>query len=149
MPIWNSKIILLYACCVVVLAANLAAAQLPPSCGASNDVRIVKEKPTVYLTFDRFGKALNVDEQKLLHGDQRGKSREKGKDVWLRVHNNTCWPISLIQYGMYIPKQQRGEAPGERFKRMGILDDGAETGLFYAVMKDRNQIGYSGIDSYD
>ena len=50
---------------------------------------------------------------------------------------------------MYVPKQQPNEAPGERFKRLGVLDDGAETGLFYAVMKDRNQLGYSGIDSYD
>ena len=134
---------------LILLAAVFAVAQPPTSCGASNDVRIVKDKPTVYLTFERFGKALNLDEQKMLQSDRRGKSQQKGNDVWLRVHNNTCWTISLIQYGMYMPKQQPGEAPGERFKRIGILDEGAETGLFYAVMKDGNQIGYSGIDSYD
>ncbi len=149
MTIWNKIINWPYALGMIALATALAAAQAPAPCGASNDVRVVKENPTVYLTFERFGKALNLNEQKMLESDQRGKSRQKGNDVWLRVHNNTCWPISLIQYGMYLPKQQPGEARGERFKRMGILDDGAETGLFYAVMKDRNQIGYSGIDSYD
>jgi hypothetical protein len=50
---------------------------------------------------------------------------------------------------MYVPKQQAGENLGARFKRIGVLDDGAETGLYYAVFKDRNQIGYSGIDSYN
>jgi hypothetical protein len=149
MMIWYKKTNWLCAFCIVILVAVFVGAQQPTPCGVSNDVRIVQEKPTVYLTFERFGKALNRGEQKLLQNDQRGISQQKGDDVWLRVHNNTCWPISLIQYGMYVPKQQPGEAPGERFKRMGILDDGAETGLFYAVMKDRNQIGYSGIDSYD
>ena len=149
MLVLNKQIVLVCAFAVVVILTASAVAQQSTPCGASNDVRILKEKPTVYLTFERFGKALNTDEQKLIQTDQRGKSRQKGTDVWLRVHNNTCWPISLIQYGMYIPKQKTGEAPGERFKHMGILDDGAETGLFYAVMKDRNQIGYSGIDSYD
>ena len=139
----------LFAFGLTVFATPSAVAQQPTSCGASNDVRLVKDQPTVYLTFERFGKALNLGEQKMLQSDQRGRSQQKGNDVWLRVHNNTCWPISLIQYGMYVPKQRPGEAPGERFKRIGILDEGAETGLFYAVMKNRNQIGYSGIDSYD
>jgi hypothetical protein len=34
-------------------------------------------------------------------------------------------------------------------KRAGILEDGVETGLYYSVMKGRNQIGYTGIDSVD
>ena len=50
---------------------------------------------------------------------------------------------------MYLPKPKPGENPGERLKRMGILDNSTETGLFYAVMKGRNQVGYSGIDSFD
>lgn len=149
MKIRNKKMNSLFAFGLTLLAAASAFAQQPPACAASNDVRIVKENPTVYLTFEKFGKALNLEEQKMLQNDQRGKSQQKGNDVWLRVHNNTCWPINLIQYGMYLPKRQPGEALGERFKRMGILDDNAETGLFYAVMKDLNQIGYSGIDSYD
>ncbi len=118
-------------------------------CGTANDVRIDKDKPTIYITFERFGKALHTSKERLLQEDRRGNSITKGSDAWLRLHNNTCWPISLIQYGMYVPEQKPGEAPGERFKRMGVLDDGAETALFYAVMKDGNQIGYSGTDSYD
>ena len=139
----------LFGLALTLVAAASAIAQPQSSCGTSNDVRIVKENPTVYLTFESFGKALSLGEQKMLQNDQQEKSRQKGNDVWLRVHNNTCWPISLKQFGMYVPKRQAGEEPGERFKRMGILDDGAETGLFYSVMKDGNHIGYSGIDTFD
>lgn len=149
MVTWKTPKLLLGSFLMALALGTTVAGQSAQPCAASNDIRIVKDKPTVYLTFERYGKALNTAEQKMVQNDQRGNSQLKGKDVWLRVHNNTCWPISLIQYGMYVPKQQPGEAPGERFKRMGILDDGAETGLYYAVIKDRNQIGYSGIDSYD
>jgi hypothetical protein len=124
-------------------------AQQSSVCTSFSDVRLNKDEPTVYITIERFGKALDPSEQRLANEDLGGRSRKKGEHVWLRIHNNTCWPISLIQYGMYVPKQQAGENLGARFKRIGVLDDGAETGLYYAVFKDRNQIGYSGIDSYN
>ena len=39
-------------------------------CGASaNDVRIEKDKPTAYITFERFGKALDLDKQKMIQED--------------------------------------------------------------------------------
>ncbi len=127
-----------------------ALGQAPAPCGASNDVRFIKDKPTVYITFERFGKALDLDKQKMVQGNQRKKTVEKGSDVWLRVHNNTCWSINLIQYGLYVPKPLPGETMRDvLMKRAGVLDEGIETGLFYSVMKGRNQIAYNGIDSYD
>ena len=132
------------------LATSFGLAQATPQCGIENDVRIVKDKPTVYITFERFGKALNPNEQKMLQGDQRKKVPENGSDVWLRIHNNTCWSITFYQYGLYLPKPR----PGETFKdvllkRAGILEDGVETALYYSVMKGNAQIGYTGIDSVD
>lgn len=133
---------------LVVVSAS-AFSQQTQSCGASDDIRIVKDTPTVYITFERFGKALDLSEQKMVEMNNDSKSKEKGIDIWLRVHNNTCWNLKFIQYGMYIPKQKAGENPGERFKRIGILDDGAETGLFYTVVKPDKKTFYVGIDSYD
>ena len=45
------------------------------------DVRLQKNKPTVYITFEYAGK------RQPLHTD------ESNKGVWLRLHNNTIWPI--------------------------------------------------------
>jgi hypothetical protein len=135
---------------IVAVSASVAFAQPSAHCGASNDVRIVKDKPTVYITFERFGKALDPNQQKMVQGDQRKKIPEKGSDVWLRIHNNTCWSIDFYQYGLYMPKPR----PGETFKdvllkRAGILEDGVETALYYSIMNGNTRIGYTGIDSVD
>jgi hypothetical protein len=59
-----------------VLALVLFFAGLPISCAAqlTSEVRIDSTKPTVYLAFERLG--------------------ENGL-VWLRLHNNTEWALSL------------------------------------------------------
>lgn len=125
-------------------------AQATSSCGSSNDVRIVKDKPTVYATFERFGKALDPNLQKMMQGDQRKKIPEKGNDVWLRIHNNTCWSIDFYQYGLYLPKPRTGETFKDvLLKRAGILEDGVETALYYSIMKGNTRLGYTGIDSVD
>lgn len=144
------KINYLFALGLIVLAAACAVAQQPSSCGTSNDVRVVKDKPTIYITFERFGKALNPDEQKMLQGDQRKKVPDNGSDVWLRIHNNTCWSINFEQYGIYLPKPKTGETMKDvLLKRAGILEDGIETSLYYSIMKGNEQIGYTGIDVVD
>lgn len=134
----------------LLIASCLGFAQSTAPCGTTNDVRILKDKPTVYITFERFGKALNPNEQKMVQGDQRKKVPEKGTDVWLRIHNNTCWSVNFDQYGIYLPKPR----PGETFKdvllkRAGILEDGVETALYYSIMKGSTRIGYTGIDVVD
>lgn len=133
----------------LVVLSSFAYSQQRQPCVTANDVRIEKDKPTVFITFERYGKAVNLSEQRMVETDNGSKSKEKGKDVWLRVYNNTCWNLKFIQYGMFIPKQKVGENPGERFKRIGILDDGAETSLFYTVVKADGKTFYVGIDSYD
>ena len=135
---------------IILIAIPLSAfAQQMQPCDAAKDIRILKDKPTVYITFERFGKAINLSEQKLIEQNKPTNSKEKGQDIWLRIHNNTCWPLKFIQFGTYLPKQKPNENPGERFKRLGILDDGVETGLFYTVVKSNGQSFYVGGDSHD
>ena len=57
--------------------------------GASNgDVRLSKDKPTVYITFERAG------ERKPLYAS------ESNQGVWLRLHNNSRWAINFCTVGM-------------------------------------------------
>jgi hypothetical protein len=134
---------------ILVALSLLAFAQQTQPCSATKDVRIVKDKPTIYITFESFGKAINLPEQKLIEQSKSASSKEQGQDIWLRIHNNTCWQLKFIQFGLHLPKQKANENPGERFKRLGILDDGDETGLFYTVVKADGKSFYVGIDSYD
>jgi hypothetical protein len=60
------------------------------------EVRIRKDRPGVYLTFERVGQ-LKVAEP--------GEDRER---VWLRFHNNTRWPIVLDMSG--VPSEEYGDA---------------------------------------
>src|SRR5690349_14129711 len=53
----------------------------------ARDFRISKSHPTVYLTFVRSGK------REPEHVD------ESDQGVWLRLHNNTRWTLSLDAYG--------------------------------------------------
>ena len=133
-----------------VVGTAVGSAQTTLQCGEPNDIRITKDKPTVYITFERFGKALNPDDQKMIQANQRKKVPEKGSDVWLRIHNNTCWPINFAQYGIYLPKPRTGETFKDvLLKRAGILEDEVETALYYSIMKGNAQIGYTGIDVVD
>lgn len=55
------------------------------------DMRLVKDKPSVYISFERFGEREPLEP---------GESRE---GLWLRFHNNTKWPIFLRAFG--VPKK--------------------------------------------
>jgi hypothetical protein len=94
-----------------VLATILFFGSLAVSCSAqqASDVRIDSNKPTVYLAFERLG--------------------EDGR-VWLRLHNNTQWAISL-----------RTERPGAMLaplrliseRTVSALADGSEISPEYLI----------------
>lgn len=54
------------------------------------DVLLSKDKPTVYITFERAG------ERKPLYAS------ESNQGVWLRLHNNTRWAVNFCTVGMSI-----------------------------------------------
>jgi hypothetical protein len=95
---------------VVVVALNLstvALAQLPKNRHANNSIRLQKDKPSVYISFVRFGKRESF----------RTVDSENG--VYLRLHNNTRWTLVLQAYG----------AGGYVFTKL----DAEEMGMFYGV----------------
>lgn len=59
---------------------------------ANNEkVSLQKDRPTVYLTFEREGK------REPIHPS------ESNEGIWLRLHNNTKWTINFCTLSLYIP----------------------------------------------
>jgi len=133
---------------LVLFAPSIMYSQTDIRCPSDGDARINKDQPTVYIAFERFGKALELSKQKMAQMGQKSVSEQAGNDIWLRIQNNTCWPISLRQFGMYIPERRKNETPSDWMKRWGDLENGAEAGLFYWVIKPNGQKKYAGIDAY-
>lgn len=71
---------------LILSCAPTVIPQQRKSRAANRTARIVKQKPTVHISFVRFAK------REPRHND------ESDEGVWLRVHNNTRWPLTF--YGM-------------------------------------------------
>ena len=52
------------------------------------NVRIIKDKPTIYISFERLGRREPL------------KTGESNQGVWLRIHNNTNWSITFSAFGV-------------------------------------------------
>lgn len=72
------------------------------------EFRVRKEMPTVYITFERAGKRKPLD------------AGESDEGIWLRLHNNTRWPIVL--------------------QMNGVPPEYGDAGLFYDVLSERKVI---------
>jgi hypothetical protein len=57
---------------------------------SDGDVRLSKDKPTIYITFERAG-----ERQPLL-------ANESNQGIWLRLHNNTRWAINFCTPSLYV-----------------------------------------------
>ncbi len=112
-------------------------------CENTKDYRLDKNNPTVYLTFERFGKAKDDWKQSKL-GEWSDKSKiEKGNDVWLRLHNNSCWDISFQTDSLYISKIASLDDPNKPKIVFGALEDGAITNIQYRIEEqNRKQVLY-------
>jgi len=114
---------------------------------AQSAAKLEKDKPSVYVTFERLGKAVDLSKQRMLE-EAKKDQKEKGNDVWLRIHNNTCWSLYFSQFSMYAPKRKAGEDAQSWLKSFNILEEGAETGLFYWIVGQKQPPVFVGIDSY-
>lgn len=85
--------------------------------------------PSVYLTFEQFGKTTSWTQSKI--GEWSDKSKiEKGNDVWLRLYNNSCWKIKFKTDSLYLSKT----TVDGKFKVIyRILEDGALANIQYDV----------------
>jgi hypothetical protein len=82
----------LFCASMVVIFLTLAIwGQDQKSLEHQRQFRIRKDMPTVYITFERTGKRKPLEQ---------GESDE---GVWLRLHNNTRWPLRLAMNG--VPKE--------------------------------------------
>jgi hypothetical protein len=133
---------------VLLVASTVAFSQSVPQCDASKDARIDKNHPGVYLTFERLGKAVNPLDTRLLEPSDTSESKQKGSDVWLRLHNNTCWTIQILTFSMYLPKRKPDETNIDWIKRAGSLENNAEISLNYYVQEKDGRRLFSPFDSF-
>jgi hypothetical protein len=108
-------------------------------CNETTNFLIDKQMPSVYLTFERFGKTVSWTQSKI--GEWSDKSKiEKGDDIWLRLHNNSCWDIKFKTDSLYLSKT----SVDGKFKLIyGILEDGALANVQYSVEEqNRKQVPY-------
>ncbi len=116
---------------------NSLPAQRRRSRGVERDVRIVKHTPTIYITFEGFGKVGNSLEARVLETGEASRSQEQGQYVWLRLHNNTRWGIDIPTVDLFLtinwvreihPRYQVEERDGTRAP-VNEIDKGYWTSL--------------------
>ena len=90
--------IFMVACSLIMVAS----AQRRRTHTVERDVRIRKTRPTVYITFEGFGKVGNSWEANTLKTKEAGKSREEEQYVWLQLHNNTRWVIHFPTIDLFM-----------------------------------------------
>ena len=121
-------------------------AQRPVVCERPNTFVINKDKPSVYIEFEQFGKADNWGNAKLGEVSQEPKI-QKGKDIWLRLYNNSCWDISfktLSGYTYFVPDPTN---PG-KVKLAFDIKDGAAANVVYKSQEQDGKVVPWGGDSF-
>lgn len=134
----KTAVFLLSAFCLITISLG---AQQKRVARQGADVRLVKDKPSVYITFERFGEREPL------------KPSESREGIWLRFHNNTKWPISfrafgvpkeLGEVGMYYEIEELPQAPLERGSSSGSSAEKKED----IKRKSDLPIGYDPGDSF-
>lgn len=87
---------------VALILSLLASAQSVVLPITKKDVLVSTEKPTVYITFEKAGPRSPV------------YAAESNQGIWLRLHNNTKWPINIATLSAY--------AVGEKTKLLHLSD---------------------------
>lgn len=110
-----SRILSAFGLCLSILLVSAQSSTVIASTGTRTQarqqrgVRVIKDKPTVYISFERVGKRAPL------------RNGESDEGVWLRVHNNTRWPIFL----------DMNDVPSERY---------GDAVLFYEVLSDEKVV---------
>jgi hypothetical protein len=131
----KSIILSLVILCISPLGAT---AQHSKSRSPRQDIRISRRSPTVYITFERFGKAVDPAETRMLEtGDPDKQSRENRREslnevVWLRLHNNTRWAITFSSNSFYSGARTVLYSLSDGSRAFG-LGEGMEISLQYDI----------------
>lgn len=125
----------LLAVALVCSLAKLAPAEPKRVQSAGRDVRISKRHPTIYITFERLGKAVNHWETRMAETGEPSKFKEAGQDFWLRIHNNTRWAIRFSTANLYLGSRTVAYTLPDGSKAVG-LGEGMEINANYGVGED-------------
>ena len=135
---------------VICTLIVVATAQHRRSQRVERDVRIRKHHPTVYITFEGFGKVGNSSEARMLKTKEASKFREQEQYIWLRLHNNTRWVVDIPTVDLFLtlggvrvihPRYQVEEGDGTRAP-VNQVDKGYETSLrpghctFFPILRE-------------
>lgn len=134
----------------LLIVCSLSAICLPQQVNSpapSGDIRISKDHPAIYLTFERRGKAINPMGSRLAEAGETSKSKEKGEDYWLRLHNNSRWAILFPTWSLYVGKRVSPIRLSDGGSVLGLSDD-MEVNARYTVVEDDSRIVPYGGDSY-
>ena len=80
---------------------------------SSKDVRLVKDRPNVYVSFEREGKRKPF------------KTGDSNKGVWLRFHNNSKWKVGVCMFD--VPKEYGDKELNYEVERYENAGDSEET----------------------
>jgi hypothetical protein len=102
--------------------------------------------PIIYISFEKFGKAIDPLAQRMAEAGESARSKEKGKDVWLRLHNNSKFAISFPTDSLYLGKRVSVYLSPDCSKVLSLVD-GAEVSIQYQIEeKDGCSVPY-GLDT--
>jgi hypothetical protein len=125
--------------------ATPSSAQQVSHATSNDDIRLSKDQPAIYLTFERRGKGIDPMQTRMAEAGNTSKSKEKGQDIWLRLHNNTRWAILFPTWSLYIGPRV---APFRLSDGSNVLalNDGMEVSAKYNVEESDGRIVPYGID---
>jgi len=92
------------------VVATSVSAQTLQLCGTEGRVVLLASKPTLYISFEEVSQSSPAN-TRLASGDktseksqtEQSKTRSNGgKVIWLRLHNNTRWAISVPTESLYV-----------------------------------------------
>jgi hypothetical protein len=111
------------------------------------DISLSKDHPAIYITFERRGKGINPMDSRLAETGETSTSKEKGDDIWLRLHNNSRWAILFPTWSLYIGKKVSPYRLSDGKSVLG-LGDGMEVNAKYQTVEDDGKVVPYGGDSY-
>lgn len=124
---------------LLCLLQNNALPQEASRQASDDDIRLSKDHPAIYITFERRGKAINPMDSRLAETGETSKSQEKGNHIWLRLHNNCRWAILFPTWSLYIGKKVSPHRLSDGTSVLG-LSDGMEVNAMYQVVDDDGKI---------
>jgi hypothetical protein len=131
--------------CVLFLLAitGVSLGQQPNT--ADGDIRLSKDHPAVYLTFERRGKGIDPLQSRLGETGDTNNPKQKGVDIWLRFHNNLRWAILFPTGRLYLGRRV-SLYPLSDGTKVYVLDDGMEVNAKYIVEESDGRIVRYGSD---